>query len=113
MTNGTSHIVEFGREVRRRREALHMTLEQFAKRSGLTPNYIGTIENGKRDPSLTTVIALAKGLGIEPAALFGALPDLSPAGEEAGHLFDASPPDLQTPLLALLRASAAKRRRGG
>ena len=102
--------MDFGREIRRRREALGMTLEQLAESSKLTPNYIGTIENGKRDPSLSTVLALARGLRVPPAELFGGLEDLSPPATEAGLLFDGSPSDVQEAVLQILR-SVAKRRR--
>ena len=102
--------MEFGREVRRRREALGLTLEQLAESSKLTPNYIGTIENGKRDPSLSTVVSLARGLRIAPAELFGGIEDLSPAATEAGQLFDAAPPEVQEAVLQILRAVVKKRR---
>jgi transcriptional regulator with XRE-family HTH domain len=102
--------MDFGREVRRRREALGLTLEQLAESSELTPNYIGTIENGKRDPSLSTVLALARGLRVPPAELFGGLEDLTPAATEAGRLFDAAPPEVQEAVLQILRAVTRKRR---
>jgi transcriptional regulator with XRE-family HTH domain len=102
--------MEFGREVRRRREALGLTLEQLAESSELTPNYIGTIENGKRDPSLSTVLALARGLRVPPADLFGGVEDLTPAATEAGRLFDAAPPEVQEAVLQILRVVTRKRR---
>jgi transcriptional regulator with XRE-family HTH domain len=102
--------MDFGREVRRRREALGLTLEQLAESSELTPNYIGTIENGKRDPSLSTVLALARGLRVPPAELFGGVEDLTPAATEAGRLFDAAPPEVQEAVLQILRAVTRKRR---
>ena len=102
--------MDFGREIRRRRETLGMTLEQLAESSKLTPNYIGTIENGKRDPSLSTVLALAKGLRGPPAELFGGIQDLSPPATEAGLLFDGSPSDVQDAVLQILR-SVSKRKR--
>jgi transcriptional regulator with XRE-family HTH domain len=77
-------LVEFGREVRRRREALGLTLEGLAERAELTPNYIGTIENGKRDPSITTIAAIAKGLDLAPGELLGEVPELSPILIEVG-----------------------------
>ena len=101
----------FGREVRRRRGALGLTLEQLAERSGLTPNYIGTVENGLRDPSLSTVLALAKGLGISPGELLGGVGELSAASTEAATLIETLNPDLQSAVLELLRALGRKRRR--
>ena len=103
-------LLEFGREVRRRREAMKMTLEELAERSGLTPNYIGTIENGKRDPSLSTIASLSKGLAIAAGELFGSVPEISVQAEEAGGLFDRTPPEVQTAILQILRATGKKPR---
>jgi transcriptional regulator with XRE-family HTH domain len=103
-------FMEFGTEIRRRRLALGMTLEQLAESSHLTPNYIGTIENGKRDPSLSTVLALAKGLRTSPAELFGGIQDLSAPATEAGLLFDAAAPDVQDSVLQLLRSVSRRRK---
>ena len=103
--------VDFGAEVRRRREALSLTLEQLAERSGLTPNYIGGVETAKRNPSLSTVLGLAKGLRVPPGELLSGVKDLTPAALEAGRLFEASPPEVQDAVLRLLRAVSNKRRR--
>lgn len=102
-------VMEFGQEIRRRRLALNMTLEQLAYAAGLTPNYIAIIESGHRDPSLSTVMALAKGLKMKPAELFGGIRNLSAPATEAGLLFDGSPDDVQDAVLALLR-SVSKRK---
>jgi transcriptional regulator with XRE-family HTH domain len=109
--NLTEYVVmEFGNEIRRRRLALGMTLEQLAEASKLTPNYIGTIENGKRDPSLSTVMALAKGLRINPGELFGGLQDLSAAATEAGLLFEGATSDVQEAVLQLLRSVSRRKK---
>jgi transcriptional regulator with XRE-family HTH domain len=100
----------FGREVRRRRGVLGLTLEQLAERSALTPNYIGTVENGRRDPSLSTVLALAKGLGVAPGELLGGVGDLSPVATEAATLIETLPIEVQTTTLELLRALSRRRR---
>jgi transcriptional regulator with XRE-family HTH domain len=100
----------FGREVRRRRGALGLTLEQLAERSGLTPNYIGTVENGRRDPSLSTVLALAKGLGLAPGELLGGVGELSPASTEAATLIETLSPEVQVATLGLLRVLSKRRR---
>ncbi|HET9954901.1 MAG TPA: helix-turn-helix transcriptional regulator [Polyangiaceae bacterium] len=100
----------FGREVRRRRAALGLTLEQLAERAGLTPNYIGTVENGRRDPSLSTVLALARGLGAAPGELLGGVGELSPTSTEAATLIETLLPDVQVAILELLRMLSRKRR---
>lgn len=40
-------VVAFGREVRRRRMARGWTLDDLADVAGLTPNFIGGVENGR------------------------------------------------------------------
>ena len=104
MTNVEVQLVAFGREVRRIREDVGLTQEQLAKLSGRSSIYIGTVENGRRDPSLSTVYALAKGLGVQASAFFGANRPLASAGEETAALFDTTPPDVQNAVLTLLRA---------
>jgi transcriptional regulator with XRE-family HTH domain len=97
-------VVRLSREIRRRREALGLSLEHLAESSRLTPNYIGTIENGKRDPSLSTVLALARGLRVHPSELFGEVMGLSSPALEAARLFDATPPEIQQAVLQILRS---------
>jgi transcriptional regulator with XRE-family HTH domain len=99
-----------GREVRRRRQALGLTLEALAERSGLRPHYLSTVENEKRDPSVSTVEALATALDVAPGELLGGVKELSSAGLEAGRLFDAAPVDVQEGILRILRAVARRRR---
>ncbi len=109
-TRRTQAPLTFGREVRRRRGVLGLTLEQLAERSGLTPNYIGTVENGRRDPSLSTVLALAKGLGAAPGELFGGIGENGPIATEAAQLIETLAPEVQNALLELLRILSRRRR---
>ena len=102
--------MSFGAVVRRRREALGFTLEQLAERAHLSPNYVGTIENGKRDPSLSTILALAKALRVPPGDLLGGFEDLGADAIEAGRLFEAATPEVQDAVLRLLRAVGRRRR---
>ncbi len=102
--------MKFGESVRRRRKALGLTLEKLAERANLTPNYIGTVENGRRDPSLSTIQQIAAALDAPPAELLGGVRDLGPVGVEAGRLVEALPRDAQEPLLLLLRSLARRRR---
>lgn len=88
---------------------LGLTLEQLAERSSLTPNYIGTVENGRRDPSLSTVLALAKGLAVSPGELLGISGD-SGASTEAAALIESLSPEHQAAVLELLRALARRKR---
>lgn len=55
-------LVAFATIVRQRRYELSLTQEKLAERTGFHVNYIGGIERAERNPSLTSLHALAKGL---------------------------------------------------
>jgi transcriptional regulator with XRE-family HTH domain len=105
-----SQLESFGREVRRRRQALGITLEDLARASGLTPNYLGSIELGKRDPSLSTLEAIAKGLRVPVGELLGGSSELSPSGLEAAILYDAAAAEVRTAVSDILHAMTRKKR---
>jgi hypothetical protein len=67
-------------------------------------------ETERRDPSLSTIAAVAKALGCPPGELLGGVRDLSAAGYEAGRLFDAAPDEIQEGILRILRATGKRRR---
>jgi transcriptional regulator with XRE-family HTH domain len=58
-----------GKRLKRLREAKAMSQAAVAKRAGLTREYVNKLEAGKQDPSLTTISALAKALGVPVTAL--------------------------------------------
>ena len=100
----------FGETVRRRRTELGLTLEQLAERAGLSPNFIGAVELGKRDPSLSTVLAIAKGLKVGAGELLGGVEGLTAEGIEAARLFEAVPAEDQVALRRLMRSLTRRRR---
>jgi transcriptional regulator with XRE-family HTH domain len=100
----------FGREVRRRRHAQGMTLDALGAAADLTPGYIGTIEAGQRDCSLSTMEKLAAGLGAPLGELLG-MPDMSPDAIEAARLLSALPFEVREPIVGALRALAEVFRR--
>jgi len=63
-----------GRNVRRIRLKAGLTQEQFAERSGYAQQYISSLENGRRNPTVVTVYELALALGATPIDLLQ--PDL-------------------------------------
>jgi transcriptional regulator with XRE-family HTH domain len=71
----------------------------------LTPSYIGSIELGDRDPSLSTMEALAGGLNIAVGELFGGVVELTPEGLEIASLFEQVPDAIQTAVLAILHTT--------
>ena len=67
---GYSGKPTFGNNVRQFREALGMTQENLAEASGLDRSYIGGVERGERNPTLTAILRLASALRIGPGLLF-------------------------------------------
>ncbi|HLM76513.1 MAG TPA: helix-turn-helix transcriptional regulator [Polyangiaceae bacterium] len=96
----------FGEEVRRRRIAVGLTLPEFAARAGVSPNFIGGIELGKRDPALATAVKLAAGFGVPLGDLLGT-PGLSPDVIEGAQHIAALPVEAREPIVVMLRALAA------
>lgn len=70
--------VRIGERIRQTRKARGLTLEQVARRIGLTQGAISQIELGRTNPSVSTLKALADSLGITVGDLFnGARPTRS------------------------------------
>jgi transcriptional regulator with XRE-family HTH domain len=59
-----------GREVKRHREKVGLTISELAKASGLSAGMLSKIENGATSPSLATLQALSNALQIPFTALF-------------------------------------------
>jgi transcriptional regulator with XRE-family HTH domain len=101
-------VQQFGEEVRRRRLALGLTLDELAARAKLSVHYLGEVERGHRprSPSVGVVLSIAHALGVELGDLFGGYKGLSAGGLEAGRLYDALPSNLKSPALQTLRGLA-------
>jgi transcriptional regulator with XRE-family HTH domain len=59
----------FGRNVRRARSARGLTIEALAQDAGLSYSYVGGIERGLRNPTLSVMEQLARALAIPADAL--------------------------------------------
>ena len=101
-------VQAFGREVRRRREALGMSLSALAVASNLTSNYVHIIEEATRPRgvSLDAAIRLAKALGAELPDLLGfrGFEGFDGPAVEAARIVQALPSDLRKAALVVLRA---------
>lgn len=58
-----------GRNLRRHRQQLGLSQEQFAEFLGFHRNFVGELERGKRNPTLRSVEAYAAMLEVEPLDL--------------------------------------------
>lgn len=90
-----------GHEVRARRKKLELTVADLAKAAGMSIGMLSKIENGNISPSLATLQALSRALGIPVTALFrrfedarqavfvkaGAGTDIERRGSGAGHRY--------------------------
>lgn len=63
-------LKRLGARIREERKKARLTQERFAERVGLSVDYIGYIERGKRAPYLRTLERIAKALGVEVYELF-------------------------------------------
>lgn len=63
-------LIAFGNNVRKLRNAKKLSLEALAFEADVELSQIYRLEKGKINPTLTTILAIAKALDIEPAELF-------------------------------------------
>ncbi len=59
-----------GKRIKRCREKLGLTQEQFAEKTGLTTNYISTVERGASFPRYEKLITILNGLEVSADAVF-------------------------------------------
>lgn len=60
MRNVDDGSVTFGRNLRWLRRRFGMSLNELARESGLTGACISNVENGKRQPNLSTILKIMK-----------------------------------------------------
>lgn len=85
------------------------TLPKLGEQSGLTPNYIGNVELGLRDPSLSTMLKIAEGLDVPLTELLG-VGGQSPVVLEFLRLLSEAPPEVQAAVEDILRSVRKPRR---
>lgn len=70
MAKKSQQINRFGNAVRNARATAGLTQEELADRSGIDRSYIGGVERGERNPTLSVIEKIADGLGVSLAELF-------------------------------------------
>ena len=63
----------FARNLRRARERAELSQEALADRAGMHRNAVALLETGKREPRLSTIVKLAKALGVPTSNLLKGL----------------------------------------
>lgn len=67
-TRSREHVA-FGRALRQLRDERGLSQEELGYRTGLHRNYVGGVERGELNPSLTSIFKLSRGLGMQPSEL--------------------------------------------
>jgi transcriptional regulator with XRE-family HTH domain len=62
-------LLEFARKIRMRRHELNLTQEELAEAADIHVNFVGGIERASRNPSLTSIIKMARALKLDPKDL--------------------------------------------
>lgn len=62
--------IMFGKTLSKIRKRRDMSQEELAEKANLHRNMVGLLERGKRNPSLVTVVRLAKALRVQPSKFF-------------------------------------------
>jgi transcriptional regulator with XRE-family HTH domain len=65
---------ELGDRVRKHRLELGMSQEALGERAGLHRNYVGGIEQGKRNVAAVNLVKLSLALGLDPGGLLARIP---------------------------------------
>lgn len=64
---------EFGRRIRHHRERLGVSQMVLADAAGLHFTYVSSVERGRRNVTLLSVLRLAGALGVEPGTLIAGM----------------------------------------
>ena len=71
MRDPISH--KLGGSLRKARIKKGLTMEELAEKTGLSTNYIGSVERGEKSPTVKILVRIAKALGSTGAALIKGL----------------------------------------
>ena len=63
----------FGQRLRELRAERSISQDDLAHRTDVHPTAIGRLERGSREPRLTTILRIARGLDVEPGKLLDEL----------------------------------------
>ena len=62
---------QIGKNIKALRLGRNLTLESLAAKAGLTKGYLSKVENSKKSPPVSTLIVIAKSLGVTISQIFG------------------------------------------
>ncbi|MBU0734953.1 MAG: XRE family transcriptional regulator [Proteobacteria bacterium] len=62
---------EIGKNIRMIRKLKELTLQELAKKTGFTKGYLSKVENSEKAPPVSTLLNIARGMGVSMSELFG------------------------------------------
>jgi transcriptional regulator with XRE-family HTH domain len=66
-------MFKFGKLVRERRKQLGLSQEKLAEETGCHRTYIGMVERGEKNLTLTNIVRISKALRLSPSKLMRSL----------------------------------------
>ena len=69
MRTHQKRLLKLGERIEYERRRKNITLDELATQMGISKGNLSDIENGKRDPRFTTLLAIAEGLRIKVSYL--------------------------------------------
>ena len=69
MDDTDEFLVAFGQAVRRTREAQGLSQEDLGFEAEIDRTYVSGVERGIRNPTVRTILRLARALGVSPSSL--------------------------------------------
>ena len=58
------NVIEFGKRIKKMRLAKGLSQTEVAKELGADKSFMSNLENGRKNPTLKTILKLAKALGV-------------------------------------------------
>ena len=104
MAMATDPGILFGNRVRRLRKAAKLPRHIAAERGGISTNFWGEVERAEKSPSLETILGMAKGLGMSPAALLADKEEDPNLLKKTQQLVEKATPDQLTLLHRIAKA---------
>lgn len=107
-------LEEIGAEVRRRRWAAQMSMEELARIAELSRNYVNKVELGKADLSVSALVSIADALACDVVDLLpGPEARSSPEFTAAARLLSEIDPEVRAAMIAMMRKLRRSGRKGG
>lgn len=87
-------MIQIGKRLRRHRENMNLTREEFAEKANISPQFLAEIENGKKGMSVDTLYKICKNLSISADYILFGLLSNNALSDSAKNIIDNLPEPL-------------------